>query len=200
MLSPDLFLVFIAAVLQFGGIFWYIRRTLKDLTKPNKVSWLMWGLPPIIAAIAAFADGARWEVLPVFFSGFVSILVCIAALTNRRSYWKLGSFDYLCGVFSLLALILWAIVKDPNIAIICAICSDIFASIPTFQKFWQHPGSDAITPFVTGLFATTMSFFMIDTWHFSSYAFPTYLVVMNTGLIFAFQRHKFFPKKTAALK
>jgi hypothetical protein len=189
------YLVIIGAVVQLLGIASYIKDTLKGTTKPNRVSWLLWSVTPLIATAAALADGVRWAVLPVFMSGFGPLLVFIISFVNKKSYWKLGKFDYLCGFFSVLALVLWGITKEPVIAIIFSIVSDGFAAAPTLVKIWESPESESKGPYATGLFNSMTSFAAVKTWNFSSFGFAAYLTIMNVALVMAFYRRNFFRKK-----
>src|SRR3989339_7337 len=188
------YIVFLGALAQAIGIYCYIKETIKGNTQPNKVSWLLWSIAPLIAAVASFADGARLSVVPVFMAGFGPLVVFVASFINPKSYWKLEKFDYMCGLFSLLALVFWGITKTPAVAIIFAIVSDILASLPTFIKSWRHPESETITPYYTGIFCYLTSFFAIKFWVFSEIAFPIYLVIASGLFVFALLRHKFVQK------
>jgi len=192
------YLVFIGAAVQLLGIFSYIKETLRGNTKPNKVTWLMWSVAPLIATFAALADGVGWSVLPVFMAGFGPLLVFIASFVNKNSYWKLETFDYLCGFCSALALILWGITKEPVIAIVFAIASDGFAAIPTLVKSWKYPETETAAAYTTGLFSALTSFTAIKIWNFSSYAFPAYLVIAETLFILSIYHRKIFKKEFAA--
>jgi hypothetical protein len=191
------YVVFIGAAAQLIGILFYIKETLKGTTKPNKITWLLWSLAPLIAASAAFANGVRWSVLPVFMAGFGPLLVFIASFINKKSYWKLGIFDYLCGLFSVLALVLWGITNEPNIAIVFSIASDGFAAIPTLVKAWKYPETESMGPYAATIFSVLISFAAIKIWNFSSLAFPIYLFVICTLLIIAIYRRKIFRKFAA---
>jgi len=158
------YLVFVGAAVNLFGIISYVRETLRGKTKPNKVTWLMWSIAPLIATAAALADGVKWSVLPVFMAGFGPLLVLITSFINKNSYWKLEKFDYLCGLCSALALILWAITKNPAIAIIFSIASDGFAAIPTLIKSWRHPETENINPYTAGVFSALTSFTAIKIW------------------------------------
>lgn len=189
------YLVFIGVTAQFIGIASYIKETVKGNTKPNRITWLLWSIAPLIATFAALSNGVRLSVLPVFMAGFGPLLVFISSFVNKKSYWKLEKFDYLCGLFSILALVLWAITKEPIVAIIFAILSDGFASVPTLVKSWHHPETETVSPFLAGLFSSITGFFAIVVWNFSSVAFPLYLVIINCILIFVILRLKIFPNK-----
>ncbi len=190
MISYLPYLVFVGAVIQLIGIYPYIKETVRGDTKPNRMSWLMWSLAPLIATAAALTNGVGWAVLPVFMSGFAPLLVFIASFINKNSYWKLERFDYICGACSLLALVLWGITKEPVVAIVFAIASDGFAAVPTLIKSWKYPETETITPFTTGVLNSLTSFAAIKAWTFSAYAFPVYLVFINLSISFAIYRRK----------
>ncbi len=185
------YLVFLGAAVNIWGAFFYIRDTLRGETKPNRATWLMWSIAPLIATVAALSQGVGWAVLPVFMAGFGPLLIFIGSFVNRNSYWKLGALDYGCGALSALALVLWGITKEPNIAIAFAIASDGLAAFPTLIKSWKHPETESVVAYTTGLFNALTSFAAIKLWGFSELAFPIYLVIANSSLIFAVWRRKF---------
>jgi hypothetical protein len=116
-------------------------------------------------------------------SGFVPFLVFVCSFVNKNAYWKLDIFDYGCGALSLLALILWAITRDPLVALILAIAGDGFAVVPTLIKAWKHPKTESIAPFIGGLFSASTGFAAVTTWTFIEFGFPLYLVCANILLI-----------------
>lgn len=194
-------MVLIGAVVQLAGIYSYIRETLRGNTKPNKVTWLMWTVAPMIATFAAISNGVGWPALPVFMSGFGPLLVLLASFANNKAYWKLEKWDYACGFFSFLALMLWGITRQPDIAIIFAILSDGFAAAPTLVKIWSRPETETIHAYTTGAFNALTSFAAISVWSFSAYAFPAYLVFINGSLILAFYLSRYLKdKRTGATK
>jgi len=186
------YLVIVGALVQLIGIFSYIKDTIKGNTKPNKVSWLMWSIAPLIATVAAFYSGVRWAVLPVFMSGFAPLLVFIFSFLNSKSYWKLERYDYVCGLCSILALVLWGVMKEPLIAIVFAIFSDAFAAIPTIIKSWSHPETESSIAYSTGVFNSLTSFAAISFWSLSQYLFPVYLVTVNGLILVIIYRKEIF--------
>jgi len=188
-------LVFVAVAVQLIGKASYIKQTLKGKTKPNRISWLLWSVAPLIAAFAAVSDGVGLAVVPVFVSGLAPLLVLAASFANKESYWKLERNDYFCGIFSILALVLWGITKEPTVAIVFALVSDLFATYPTLVKSWKYPETETADAFSAGLFSALTSFAAIKTWTFSSYAFPAYLVVINASLVICIYRKNIFKKK-----
>ncbi|MCR4325967.1 MAG: hypothetical protein NUV59_04185 [Patescibacteria group bacterium] len=182
--------VIVGSVINLFGSSYYIWNTIRGVTKPNRVTWLMWAIAPLIGSAAAFTSGVSWAVLPVFMSGFFPLLVFLSSFVNKNAYWQLGRFDYVCGGISALALLLWALTSNPIIAIILAIAADAFAGIPTVIKAWKYPETETATGYAANGINNLTSFFVIRQWTFASYAFPLYLVAMNTYFVFALLRKR----------
>jgi hypothetical protein len=171
--------VFIGSIFSLTGAAFYIRDTLKGETQPNRVTWLMWSIAPLIATVAALSKGLGWIVLPVFMGGLTSILTFASSFVNPRAYWKLNKNDYLCGLLSLLALVLWAITQEPNVAILFSILSDFAASFPTLSKAWHHPESESGSAYFGGVVNSLSTFTAVKTWDFAEVGFSVY----NLGII-----------------
>ena len=184
------YLVFVGAFATLLATFVYVRSMFKGSVRPNRVSWLVWSIAPFIATAAAISNGVGWAALPVFMSGLAPFLVFAASFVSKKAHWTLASFDYVCGVLSGLALVFWYVTEDPNVAIAFAIASDGLASIPTLTKAWKHPETEVAWPFMVGVFNASTSFFASTIWVFSEYAFPAYLIVMNTLLFFSAYKRK----------
>ncbi len=188
-INPD-YIVMFGAFVSFLGIASYFKDTIQGKTKPNRVTWFIWAVAPLIATVASISDGVRWEVLPVFMAGFGPLLIFLASFANKKAYWKLARLDYVCGLFSVLALILWGITREPAVAVLFTILSDLFAGIPTIVKIWKYPETENVAPFTTGLFASLTSFTAIRVWNFTSYAFPAYLAMIALIEIGAYYRKR----------
>ncbi len=133
------YLVFAAAFASILGAALYIRSMFRGNAKPNRVTWLMWSIAPFIATAAAASSGVTWAAIPVFMTGFAPFLIFVASFFTKKAYWKLTTFDYLCGALSAVALILWFVTMEPNLAISLAIASDALAAIPTLGEGLAYP-------------------------------------------------------------
>jgi len=189
------YLVVLGAIVQLVGVLSYIRGTLRGVTKPNRVTWLLWGVIPIIATVASWSDGVRWAALPVFMAGLGPLLVFAFSFVNRNAFWKLGRLDYLCGLFSVGAIILWALTKTPAVAIVLSIIADALAAAPTLVKSWHHPETERIGPFVAGFTSQLSAVAAFKLFTFSELAFPIYLLIINAALVLVIKKDVLF--KTA---
>ncbi|MDE1768710.1 MAG: hypothetical protein KGH64_06445 [Candidatus Micrarchaeota archaeon] len=178
------YLVFLGALGSLAGALAYIRSMMKGDAKPNRVTWLMWAVAPLIATAAELASNVGLAVIPVFISGFSPLLIFLASFRVKGAYWKLTRFDYACGIMSALAIVLWAVTDVPDVAILFSIASDGLAAVPTIKKSWTHPQTESVWVYVFGMFSSLSAFGVISSWTFSAYAFPVYMAILNLFIIF----------------
>jgi hypothetical protein len=186
------YLVVLGAIIQLVGVLSYIRGTLRGVTKPNRVTWLLWGVIPIIATVASLSDGVRWAALPVFMAGFGPLLIFAFSFVNQHAYWKLGRLDYVCGIFSVGAIILWAVTKAPAAAIILSIIADALAAAPTLAKAWRQPETENIGPYVAGFISQLTAIAAFKQFTLSEMAFPIYLLIINATLFLVIKKGTLF--------
>jgi len=53
----DVKFVLVGALLNLSGSSKYVFETIKGRTKPNRISWLMWAIAPLIAFAAELNQG-----------------------------------------------------------------------------------------------------------------------------------------------
>lgn len=184
-------LVVISALISVMGAYAYIRDTVAGRTKPNRVSWSMWALAPLIGTAAAIASNADlWAVVRIFLAGFLPLLVLIATFCNPQSYWRLTAFDITCGVFSLIALAVWGAADSPRTAILLAALADGFACIPTIIKAWKYPETETGVAYIASFVSVVLVIPSIPIWNIENSAFQVYLLIANAVLLFCVYRKK----------
>jgi hypothetical protein len=148
MLDPHF--VILGALLSLGGGLNYAISTLKGKTKPNRVTWVLWTLAPLIAFAAELNKGVGLQSLMTFMVGFMPLVVVIASFLNKKAVWKITRFDIICGSLSLLGLGLWLLTREGNLAIVFGIMADGLAALPTITKSFHYPETETASPFWTG--------------------------------------------------
>lgn len=192
-------LVVVSAFISVAGSAAYIRDTLKGQTKPNRVSWGMWALAPLIGTAAAISASADiWATVRTFLAGFLPLIVFLVSFTNRQSYWKTSIFDYACGVCAAIALVIWLKADMPTYAILFAALGDGFASLPTIFKAWKYPETETGVTYMASLVSVLLVLPSIPVWNIENSAFQVYLLFCNIILLFAVYRKSFrFSKNNA---
>lgn len=184
-------LVVVSALISVAGAFAYIRDTSLGKTKPNKVSWLLWAVIPLTAVAAAISAGADiWPTVRIFLAGFLPLVILIVSFFNPQSYWKLSTFDFICGGISLLAVLLWGFTSSPLLAIVLLALADAFASLPTIIKAWKFPETETGLTYFASLVAVLLVLPSIPVWNIENSAFQIVLVGTNLALLFSVYRKK----------
>lgn len=191
-LSFTHWLVILSVCISVVGSLAYIRDTLAGKSKPNRVSWFLWAVVPLLGAGAALSLQAdAWATVRVIVSGLVPLLVFIISFINPNAYWKLSKFDLICGVVSVLALAIWVIIGLPLISILLLALADGFAALPTLIKAWRFPETETGLTYLASLVAVILVLPSIPVWNIENSAFQIYLLVANAALAFSVYRKKF---------
>ena len=180
MLDPKF--AILAGVIAIVSAAGYAFDTLKGRNQPNRVTWAMWTVVPMIAFAAQISQGVGLQSVFTFAGGFGPLLVLIATFVNPKSYWRLTSFDLTCGSISLAALALWAITGKGLVALVLSVVADFFAAVPTLKKSYRVPLSESGYPFLLGVVAALITLLTIKEWTLANSAFGVY-VVFTDGLI-----------------
>src|SRR3989344_8314569 len=118
----------LGAVIFFFGSIGYFVETIQGKVKPNRVTWFLWALAPLVAFTAQIKQGVGIQSLLTLMAGLIPFVIFFASFINKNSYWKIGRLDIICGIFSILGLVLWWITKVGNVAIAFAILADLLAA------------------------------------------------------------------------
>ncbi|KKS98104.1 MAG: hypothetical protein UV73_C0003G0046 [Candidatus Gottesmanbacteria bacterium GW2011_GWA2_43_14] len=170
--------VIAGVILSLVGGLKYLIDTVKGKTQPNKVTWFLWALAPLIAFAAEMKEGVGMQSLMTFIVGFNPLMIFLASFINRKSTWKLSSFDIICGGLSVLGLVLWQITKVGNLAIALSLAADGLAGVPTIVKAYRAPETESdLLYLLTGINAI-ITLATIDNWNFAHFAFPVYILLL----------------------
>jgi len=167
--------IIVGAFLSFLGGLSYLIDTVKGKAKPNRVTWFIWALAPLIAFFAALDQGVGLYALITFMAGFNPTLIFIASFFSKGAAWKLKRLDLTCGAIAIAGLILWQLTGDGNLAIFLSIVADSVAAIPTIIKSYRFPETENYKGFLMGGIAALLTLLAINTWTFEYFAFPVYV-------------------------
>lgn len=188
----SIFLSLLGSLIIFFGDTTYLLETIHGKVKPNRVTWLIWGIAPMIAFIATISKGVGIISIVTFAFGFAPFLIFFATFLNKQAYWKTTTFDYICGGFSILALVMWFITQEPNVAIAFSILADFLAFIPTYKKALFEPESESSKVYFYCALGSGIALLSLRSLIFAEYAFPLYVFIacLIAGCIIKFKLGK----------
>lgn len=170
--------VILGVVIATLGSIKYLIETLRGTVKPNRVTFFLWALAPLVAFTAEVKQGVGIQSLMTFWVGFSPLIILIASFVNKKAYWKLGPFDFICGGLSLIGLLLWYITQVGNIAIIFAILADGLAALPTIVKAFYYPETEDSWYYLAFAISIILTLLTIKEWNFAHYGFPIYILII----------------------
>jgi hypothetical protein len=185
--------IILGSLFNIAGSLTYALSTIRGRTKPNRVTWFLWTIAPLIAFSAQIGEGVTWTALTTFTAGFSPLLILLASFVNRKAYWRIGRLDIVCGAISVLALILWLATGTGTIAIIFSILADLLAAVPTLAKSFSDPASEHPAPFRNGAIGAGIALLTIDNWTFVNFGFALYLLIICI-VLYALIRFRLGPR------
>jgi hypothetical protein len=178
---PESFAIVGAIIGSLGG-FYYLYETIVGKAQPNRVTWLLWGIFPMVVFVAQRAQGVEGLSWTSFVAGFTPLLIVAASFLNKKAYWKSEPRDYYVMAAAIVGIVLWAITDDPNLALVFALLADVLAGIPTVIKAYRHPESESWVAYAISTFGFGISLLSVQTHNLENTAFVASILVMNGAL------------------
>lgn len=178
---PESFAIVGAATASLGG-FYYLYETIRGKAKPNRVSWLLWGLFPMIIFAAQKVQGVQGVSWLTFAAGFTPLLIVAASFFNKNAYWKTEPRDYALMAAAIAGILAWLITDGPNLAILFVLLADLCAGIPTLIKAFKYPETESWTAYAISAIGFGIGILAIQTFDFQNSAFAIYLFLMEGSL------------------
>lgn len=172
--------IYIGLVLNLFGTGIYVRDVLRGTAVPNRVSWFVLSVAPMIAFASMISQHVSLQQsLLTFAAGFSPLLIVIASFLTSHASWKIVRFDIACAALSLVGLFLWIITKEGNIAIVMSIAADGLAFLPTLIKSYKYPETESWQLFALGATNGAIALLIISKWDFAHAAFAVYLFLAD---------------------
>ena len=178
---PEYFAVVGAIIGSIGGLY-YLHDTIVGKAQPNRVTWFLWGLFPMIIFVAQRAQGVEGLSWASFAAGFMPFLILLASFLNEKAYWRTEPKDYALMAAAVLAFVLWALTDNPNLAILFALVADFLAGLPTLLKAYRYPGTESWVAYAISTVGFGVAILAIPSFTFEHYAFISYLFLLNLFL------------------
>ncbi|WP_432741520.1 hypothetical protein H7827_00025 [Streptomyces sp. JH002] len=176
MLDP--YWVFVSAVLGLAGSVRYAFATVRGTARPNVVTWSLWAAVPLIGFSAQLDSGVGLPAVQTLSAGAGPFAVVVCGLLTRHNLVRLGSFDKVCGGVAATALVVWLVLDQAPLAVVCAVVADAAAALPTLVKAWRDPYSENLLFYVLVGIGAAVTLMTITSWEPESWAFAAYMFAL----------------------
>ncbi|MEO8105013.1 MAG: hypothetical protein ABI602_01620 [Candidatus Saccharibacteria bacterium] len=171
--------IWLALAIALVGSLYYIKDTLHGNTRPNRVTFFLWGAAPLIAYYAQRSGGGGIQILYTLIIAIVPFFIFAASFVNKQAFWKITKFDVTCGVFSFIALLSLFAIGNPMLALLLSVAADFFAALPTIIKSYRYPETETTFTYAAEIASSAIVLLTIHKWAFINYFFVIYILVMN---------------------
>ena len=175
----DVHFVILGAVISSVGVATYVRDTVRGETQPNRVTWLLWGIAPLIIFAVEIGDGVGLRALITGMAAASALAVFAASFANQRAVWRIGPFDWACGALSVAGTIGWLLTRDGAVALLAAVVADGLAGLPTVVKSWRQPATESSGVYLCSLISAVITLFTVRHVTLAVTTFPLYVVGMS---------------------
>lgn len=193
-MSPE-YVIYISLAVSLVANFVYIRETLLGKTKPDRASWFVWALIPLIASFLVFIEGELYSAVPLFISGFTSFLVFLSSFFNKNAYWKFDKIDIYCLLSAVIAIGFWLLCEDVMWATFFIIVAQFISFIPTYIKSWKLPYSENLSVYYSGVLNTLLSLIVLKEFNFNTAGFAISSLFMLFFEILILKTSRYYLKK-----
>jgi len=169
----------IGAVLSVTGTWNYVVETLRGNTQPNRVTWVLWGLAPLLAFIIEVQQHVGVSSLVTLLFGVLPVFVLIASVKNPHGVWKVSPFDWFCGAISIVGIVVWLLSNHPTFGLVAQVAADVAAGLPTLRKAVLNPATESPFAFFTGVVNASLALLVLKHWTTAGALFPLSILVMN---------------------
>jgi hypothetical protein len=172
----------VGAIIGSLGGFYYLYETIVGKTQPNRITWLLWGIFPMVIFVAQRAQGVEGISWVSFLAGFMPLLIVAASFLNKKAYWKSEPRDYYLMAAAIVGIILWAITDNPNLALLFSLLADALAGMPTLIKSYRHPHSESWIAYAISTAGFGIGLLSVQSYDLENTAFVAYVFVLNGAL------------------
>jgi hypothetical protein len=174
--------VFLGSALSLGGAALYVRDTWRGETAPNRVTWSLWALEPILAYVLERQANVGLAAVWTLVLGCVPLVVLAASFHDPKSVWKVGRFDLVCGALSIVGMMVWALSGEQTIALVSFVTADAIAALPTLRKSFREPHTETAWNFIASAVAAVITLLTLSRFTTAGALFPMSVLVMNTTI------------------
>lgn len=178
---PEAWAVPGAFIGSLGGLY-YLWETLAGKVQPNRVTWLLWGVFPLVIFAAQRAQGVEALSWASFAAGFTPLLVVAASFFNPKAYWRTEPRDLALMAAAVAGIVLWAVTRRPNLGLLFSLLADLLAGLPTLIKAARHPESESGAAYGISALGFGISLLAIQVHSLEQTAFVAYVFLLNAAL------------------
>jgi len=173
----------LAGLIIIAGAPPYLYDILKGKTKPQRVTWFIWGVLSTIAFISQAQLNGGWSLLFVGLNALGGILVFLLSLHYGVGGWT--RLDKVALVVAFIGVIISLVIKQPIVALAGVVLADLAGLVPTIRKTLRNPESETTITWLLIGTASLLGALSVGRLEYSLLLYPVYLALADYGVVVA---------------
>ena len=161
----------------------YLRDIYRGTTRPQRVSWLVFAVLSIVAAVSQFLDGAYAGAWLTTGAALGFSLVFLASV--RRGVGGMSRTEVLSLVIATCGLGVSLAVREPLIAVLAVVVAEIPAISLTVRKTLRDPASETASTWLIDGLAGVCALLAVSELSLSQVLYPLHHIVANSCVLAA---------------
>lgn len=170
-----------AGLLSLVAFIPYIVATVKGKNKPNRATWIIWGLVGFVLLASYKTAGATHAIWPSVANVLGMVLIIILSFKYGE-----GGFNVLdggCLTAALTGLFFWWYFQSPLPALYLSVGIDLIGAIPTLKKSYLNPAGEDWLTWILFWAANILNLFAIEKWNLAMALYPLYLFLISGAMV-----------------
>lgn len=132
----------------------------------------------ILIVALQIKGGAGVSTLVTASAGLLCVGVIVLSLKNGKK--DIKKSDTVAAILSLVAIIFWLIIDQPNVSIVLVVAADLLAFYPTVRKSWKQPYAETLSLFITNSVRFALALLATENYTLLATLWPAAWVVANS--------------------
>jgi hypothetical protein len=170
-------LAIVASLLALVGNIPYIRGILRRTVEPHPYTWLVGALVSTTVLFGQVVKGAGVGALPTAASDLFTIVIFLLSL--KYGYKHITKVDTVFLIAALLAMVPWAVSKDPTLSVILVVIIDVVSFVPTLRKTWKEPRTEHPVLYAMNVARHALALLSLEAYNLVTMLHSVVMIVVN---------------------
>ena len=161
----------------------YLYDIARGQTRPERVTWFIWGVLGVIAFGSQISEGATHSLWPTAVQCLAIVVVLALAIPKG-----VGGFtrrDVAALLFAAAGLALWALTHNALLSLLIIVSVDFAGALLTLGKAYRDPSSETLCTWAMSAVAWLCASAAVGRLDFSLLVYPIYLAAVNIAVCVA---------------
>jgi hypothetical protein len=170
----------LAALIGVADTIPYVRDTLRGVTRPQRGTWLIWGVLAIVVCWSQRADGASWSLIMAATQAVLTALIFV--LSIRRGMGGVTAREVVMIAIAGGGVAGWLIADEPIVATACVVAADLIGAALMVPKTYRDPESETLVTFAFASLGGALAAGAVGAVDVSLLLYPVYYCLVNGAI------------------